>query len=85
METVGKKRKRRELNLPASVTTRAEKKYPAKVMLTGGLTCFGIFPNPPTNVGKFRRIRIDKRYHKAKVGRPRKSPLGRPKKARGKR
>ena len=54
-------------------------------MVTAGLTCFGIFPNPPTNVGKFRRIRIDKRYHKNKAGRPKCNPLGRPKKKRGQR
>ena len=66
----GSKRKRSELDLPASVTTKFEKKYPAKVMITGGLTAFGICPNPPTNVGKYRRIRFDKRFHIVKVGRP---------------
>ena len=64
---------------------RPEKKYPAKVMITGGLTALGILPNPPTNVGKYWRILIDKRFHKTKVGRPKSNPLGRPKKIRGKR
>ena len=66
------------------MTTRGEKKYPKKVVITRG-NYFVIYPNPPTNVGKFRRIRIDKIYHRPKAGRPKKNPKGRPKKERGER